>query len=381
MKKFNEYIVRYRESDKYITPYLDRLMPDGKRFRKSLSHLRWLNKKTYTSPEKFDIKNRKAQADEIRSTLNKELYNESVGKITYALDESFIGYLEQKLSLFDYDKRPNTKLEAVIKLIQKFEGKDDVLFEEVIEVAWLTRFKSFLENTYRTKSGKGLAVNTQSAYLRKVKLYLYKAYKERKVPYYNGEEVLPIEEEETDKESLDIEELQLLVTDEEVNNNLIYKAFVFCCYTGLRYGDAKSLKFEEIKLDSSNVETQYYMRKKMGKTKKYLEVFFNSTTLNLIGYKKGRKGYVFEGIKDYERPKISNWVKSKGIDKHITFHSSRHTNADLLINNGVDIYTVKELLGHKSIKTTSIYLSKKKNNLISASSVITNLLERLPEKE
>jgi integrase/recombinase XerD len=48
-------------------------------------------------------------------------------------------------------------------------------------------------------------------------------------------------------------------------------------------------------------------------------------------------------------------VVSAGITKHITFHCGRHTHAVLLLTNGIDIYTVSKLLGHKSITTTQIY--------------------------
>jgi len=44
-----------------------------------------------------------------------------------------------------------------------------------------------------------------------------------------------------------------------------------------------------------------------------------------------------------------------GITKDITFHCARHTHATLLLANGVDIYTVSKLLGHKEIKTTQVY--------------------------
>ncbi|PQL95959.1 tyrosine-type recombinase/integrase [Apibacter adventoris] len=43
-----------------------------------------------------------------------------------------------------------------------------------------------------------------------------------------------------------------------------------------------------------------------------------------------------------------------GITKHITFHCARYTNAILFLNNGVDIFTVLKMLGHKDLKTTSI---------------------------
>lgn len=44
-----------------------------------------------------------------------------------------------------------------------------------------------------------------------------------------------------------------------------------------------------------------------------------------------------------------------GLKKHLSFHTARHTNATLLIYNGVNITTVQKLLGHKSVKTTQGY--------------------------
>ena len=37
------------------------------------------------------------------------------------------------------------------------------------------------------------------------------------------------------------------------------------------------------------------------------------------------------------------------------FHCGRHSYASLLLENGVDIYTIKSLMGHTNVKTTQIY--------------------------
>lgn len=49
----------------------------------------------------------------------------------------------------------------------------------------------------------------------------------------------------------------------------------------------------------------------------------------------------------------------------MSFHTARHTNATLLIYNGVNITTVQKLLGHKSVKTTQIYTNVMDATIIS----------------
>ncbi len=39
----------------------------------------------------------------------------------------------------------------------------------------------------------------------------------------------------------------------------------------------------------------------------------------------------------------------------LLMHAARHSYASLLLENGVDIYTIKSLMGHTNVKTTQIY--------------------------
>jgi site-specific recombinase XerD len=61
-------------------------------------------------------------------------------------------------------------------------------------------------------------------------------------------------------------------------------------------------------------------------------------------------------------------MKAAGITKPITFHSSRHSFATMMLTLDVDLYTVSKLLGHTKVETTQIYakiINKKKDDAVS----------------
>lgn len=69
---------------------------------------------------------------------------------------------------------------------------------------------------------------------------------------------------------------------------------------------------------------------------------------------------IFSTWQNTEMPLISNGLRliftcSLSLALPCIFHCARHTCATLLLNSGVDIYTVKEILGHTDIGTTMQY--------------------------
>jgi integrase/recombinase XerD len=76
----------------------------------------------------------------------------------------------------------------------------------------------------------------------------------------------------------------------------------------------------------------------------------------------GPRRWLFEGINgDFLSQRGTQWavsqaVKKAGIIKEVSTHTLRHSYATHLLEQGLDIITIKELLGHENIETTMIYL-------------------------
>lgn len=127
----------------------------------------------------------------------------------------------------------------------------------------------------------------------------------------------------------------------------IQRAFLFACFCGLRYSDLRALRWEDIQ--------QGRIVKRIVKTRKVEYLDLNSQAIALLGER--GSGLVFNLGKDMKRveQELRRWAQTSGLSKDITFHTSRHTFAVLMLSAGVDIYTLSRLLGHSSVTTTQIY--------------------------
>jgi hypothetical protein len=57
----------------------------------------------------------------------------------------------------------------------------------------------------------------------------------------------------------------------------------------------------------------------------------------------------------------------------ITFHTSRHTFATMMLTLGADLYTTSKLLGHANVKTTQIYAKIVDSKKVEAVNLVDNV--------
>lgn len=133
-------------------------------------------------------------------------------------------------------------------------------------------------------------------------------------------------------------------------------AFLFCCYTGLRYSDFTKLSEDNIIMIEGKPWIIFNTTKTGTEVKLPISLLFDGKAWKMLKKHKGHLDTFFAFKPNYTANKeLIRIVKLANIRKHISFHTARHTNATLLIHNGVNITTVQKLLGHRNITTTQMY--------------------------
>ncbi len=137
-------------------------------------------------------------------------------------------------------------------------------------------------------------------------------------------------------------------------NETTKRAFLFCCFTGLRYSDVSRLLWRDIRQEDSGLVISLTMQK----TGKRVRIPLNNSALQYLPDGNDRKPT--QKVFDMTTLSVCNAclktiAKAANIKKNISFHTSRHTFAVLTLAAGGDIYTVSKLMGHSNVSTTQIY--------------------------
>ena len=161
------------------------------------------------------------------------------------------------------------------------------------------------------------------------------------------------------------------------SENLKHKTILCLAYSGgLRISEIVNLKIRDI--DSKRM----VITLRQAKGKKDRQVMLSEKLLIMLRvyFKEYRpKQWLFEGYGGEQYSvrsvsKVMEHAKEKaGIKKKGNIHAMRHSFATHLLEGGTDLLSIKQLLGHNSLRTTTIYTHVSKKHL----SKIQSPLDRL----
>ena len=152
-----------------------------------------------------------------------------------------------------------------------------------------------------------------------------------------------------------------ITTDLGLRNRLIFELLYA---TGLRVSELHNLKIKDIDFNNNEIKVLGKGNKEritfFGEyAAKYLNDYLNTSRKNLLKGKttdyllinNNGEHLSIRGIQDI----VNKEVEHAALKHHISPHVLRHTFATDLLNNGADLKSVQELLGHESLSTTQIY--------------------------
>ena len=256
------------------------------------------------------------------------------------------------------DRKRSTKenLMTTVTVLQEFRPGLD--FKD-ITYTFLKEFEVHLKE-------KGNSVNTIAKHLRQLRTLVNEAINQGYIP----SDAYPfrkykIKQEKGRKEFLTPDELKRLENlDVDKKLRHVLDAFLFCCYTGLRYSDFCQLTPENI-IRVNGKRWLYFKSVKTGvEIRLPLHLLFEGKALAVLERYDIVTDFAKIGPNSEANKYLAQLAAFARIRKHITYHTARHTCATLLVHQGVPITTVQKLLGHTSVRTTEVYSEVLSNTII-----------------
>ncbi|KAA6299881.1 MAG: Tyrosine recombinase XerD [Candidatus Ordinivivax streblomastigis] len=253
-----------------------------------------------------------------------------------------------------------TNWQRTLDFLKQFAG--DTLPFTKIDNRLAEEFKTFLLSAPcgGNKSGT-IARNTAATYFSIFKAALKQAFIDGYLTIDLSAKIKGIQEQESRREFLTVEELNTLVAT-PCDQPMLKNAALFSALTGLRHCDIQKMRWKEIQIDGEQTRLNFTQQKTKGV--EYMPI--SAQALQFCGELGKPDQLIFEDLPDpaWVSKPLKRWIESAGITKKITFHCFQHTFATLQLSSGTDIYTVSKMLGHTNVKTTQIYakvVDEKKN--------------------
>ena len=300
---------------------------------------------------------------------------ESVKKGRMTLATWVEKYTKDENGLTPASMRSKRNAQARVEQYLLYIGKPNLALKEV-DKDFCKGFIAFLKTCTFNNGKKTLGSTTCRIFMNRLAAALNMAVREGLIDN-NPFKLLDAKEKPQKKsamrEFLTIEELRTLIAT-PCRYEIVKKAFLFSCFTGLRYSDMMALKWNEIH-KAADGKTLYIEHEQV-KTKNMVTIPLSNEALKWMPRKSKGDERVFHQLRITSTTVevvLGEWMQEAGIRKHITYHCSRHTAATLLLTLGADLYTVSKILGHRSIRMTEVYAKIVDKKKIETMNLVNNM--------
>ena len=335
----------------------------------------YFSTKIYLKPEQWDAKRKMVKNHPNANVLNRMLYENiaaieqtelglwqqgksiSLDLLKNSIDKplsngrSFLTFFKEEIANSSLKESTRQNHLSTLELLQEF--KKEVLFTD-LTIEFVSSFDNYLQS-------KGYHLNTIAKHMKHLKRYINvainKEYMDIQKYAFRKYKIKSIEGSHTHlapEELHKFENLQL--TGRYTRLQKTKDAFLFCCYAGLRYSDFTNLTSANIVEFHQETWIIYKSVKTGMEVRLPLYLLFEGKGIHILQRYKDDFNSFFK-LKDNSNinKELNILAGLAKIDKRVSFHTARHTNATLLLYNGANITTVQKLLGHKSVKTTQVY--------------------------
>ena len=245
----------------------------------------------------------------------------------------------------------------------------DTLHKDPVQVSY-SEIRMFLNNLQNERDLSDRTINAAISQLRFFTMFvLHKPWDATQIPCRKFDTYLPYVPSQ--------EDTKLFIS---TISDLKIKTMVAVMYSsGLRVGEVCRLRYEDISRSGMRIHITH------GKNRSDRYAILSRYALDFLTkywYAYGKPtGYLFPQKKDPDKP-VDTFYLSRHIHMHetelgwpnqITCHSFRHAFGTHLYENGVDLMTIKTLMGHKSLNSTTIYVHLAVNGKSSAVSPLDTL--------
>ena len=335
----------------------------------------YFSTKIYLKPEQWDAKRKMVKNHPNANVLNRMLYENiaaieqtelglwqqgksiSLDLLKNSIDKplsngrSFLTFFKEEIANSSLKESTRQNHLSTLELLQEF--KKEVLFTDLTF--------EFVSSFYNYLQSKCYHLNTIAKHMKHLKRYINvainKEYMDIQKYAFRKYKIKSIEGSHTHlapEELHKFENLQL--TGRYTRLQKTKDAFLFCCYAGLRYSDFTNLTSANIVEFHQETWIIYKSVKTGMEVRLPLYLLFEGKGIQILQRYKDDLNSFFK-LKDNSNinKELNILAGLAKIDKRVSFHTARHTNATLLLYNGANITTVQKLLGHKSVKTTQVY--------------------------